>query len=781
MATAADDARAIVATTRLALESVRDRSPAAVQLLSLCSFLAADDVPRQMLFRGADKLPVEAREAMGSAEALLEPIEVLDRYGLLRIRGDAISFHRAIQEAIRDDLTADERAVWATSAASVVLNAFPGRPEDPEHWRWTGRLLPHALMTAEHLKGLDIQLDLAVDVRLHAARYLISQAQVEAAREMIEADLERLEKSGATGALYATALNQLGTAERALGQFNRARLHANRALEIHRAVREMPRQENPLQSTEPAADRVMQTKLAAESALPDDPEIVEDLRNLGYIAHHQGDDREAIDHFAQALMMRRRLYGDEHVLVAESYEDLFGPLAESGRLTDAVGVLRQAVEVEKAGLGALGETGVLNQRMLAVFEHPETAAETAAQILDQSESMYGPRHTGTADACRLLATLLRLLDQLDDSRRMADRALAIDLANFGDKHFRVGAGHIELMLIAATAGDLDDAERALRDGVEVARAAPDDERSNTLRLLRLSDALTRAAALDRARPFIPRAQAILEAAFPEGDPARPRALQDAMTAHLAAGDALLYEGSREEAESYYRRGLELALLTRETAFDDGIFHMRLWLLATLRGDDSAPEHLRESIRCFGDAGVESPVWEFVNHCSSLFPTVDRSPVVRAAVAALIDQAIEGGTVPEFRATLTAAVPDGWFTKESTTLLAPDGQSNVIASGEPLDPSIDVAKYASVQGEALVKDFPDYTERAFDAVEILGDRRGYLREFEWTPEDGTPVTQLQLYYVEDGRGYTATATTPTAGFPERELLLREVLRGLRIAA
>ena len=77
------------------------------------------------------------------------------------------------------------------------------------------------------------------------------------------------------------------------------------------------------------------------------------------------------------------------------------------------------------------------------------------------------------------------------------------------------------------------------------------------------------------------------------------------------------------------------------------------------------------------------------------------------------------------------------------------------------------------------EFPGYEEKSFDRMEVFGGRPGYLRHFQWTPPDDVPVTQLQLYYVESGRGYTATATTPTDAFPARELLLRQILLGLRI--
>lgn len=46
-----------------------------------------------------------------------------------------------------------------------------------------------------------------------------------------------------------------------------------------------------------------------------------------------------------------------------------------------------------------------------------------------------------------------------------------------------------------------------------------------------------------------------------------------------------------------------------------------------------------------------------------------------------------GLLQRFKPQLTAPLPEGWFAKESITLLAPDGQANVIASSEPLDRTI----------------------------------------------------------------------------------------------
>ncbi len=132
-------------------------------------------------------------------------------------------------------------------------------------------------------------------------------------------------------------------------------------------------------------------------------------------------------------------------------------------------------------------------------------------------------------------------------------------------------------------------------------------------------------------------------------------------------------------------------------------------------------------------------------------------------------------VPRLRATL----PDGWFAKESMTLLAPDGQANLIASSEPLDPSITAEQYAQVQGDLLAKEFPGYRQLRYQRALVFGGRPGYERAFQWTPPDGAPVIQVQLYFAASGRGYTATATTPAAQYPRFEGAFRKALDELSI--
>ena len=132
-----------------------------------------------------------------------------------------------------------------------------------------------------------------------------------------------------------------------------------------------------------------------------------------------------------------------------------------------------------------------------------------------------------------------------------------------------------------------------------------------------------------------------------------------------------------------------------------------------------------------------------------------------------------------RGVITASKPVDWFAKESHTFLAPDGRANVIASSEPLDPDIDSFSYADIQGDLLQREFRGYVQQSFEEMDVFGGRAGFMRRFTWQPEDGEPVTQIQLYCAEDGRGYTATATTPSTEYASYELTLVTLLQSLSI--
>jgi hypothetical protein len=363
---------------------------------------------------------------------------------------------------------------------------------------------------------------------------------------------------------------------------------------------------------------------------------------------------------------------------------------------------------------------------------------------------------------------------------MAQRAADINRSNYGPLHVRAASDIVSLMAVEVARGDLDAAETRLSEVAAIIMAARPDDRTAWLRRTTLHDLLAEAAMAERSAPLVERAITTLQDAFSEDAQLLGVARELVMTALQIRGDTLVRAERAADAAAEYERGLSLALLTTENFLDDAVFQIRLAYVGAKSGDKSVVQaHLSPALENLSRAGHPAPAWYVAAELSKLSGALGHVPLLEETVTTLIDDAIEGDAVPTFRGQLTAAMPPEWLAKESTTLLAPDGLSNIIASSEPVDPSFDSERYAAIQGDLLRTEFPDYEEKQYEAVPVFGGRSGYLRSFEWTPPDGERVAQIQLYYVEEGRGYTATATAPIEAFAERELLLREILRGLQI--
>ena len=129
--------------------------------------------------------------------------------------------------------------------------------------------------------------------------------------------------------------------------------------------------------------------------------------------------------------------------------------------------------------------------------------------------------------------------------------------------------------------------------------------------------------------------------------------------------------------------------------------------------------------------------------------------------------------------VTVALPTGWAVKHSITLVAPEGDANVIASSEPVPDGMTTEEYAASQRLRLEQDFPGFRQLHSESITLVDDRPAWLRVFAWEPPDQTPVTQVQMYAVLGGRGYTATATTTSEQYPRHQVELTQLIRSISV--
>ena len=76
-------------------------------------------------------------------------IGVIRQVGLVERDGSVVSMHRLVQEAIRAQLTPEQRDEWAERLLGVLVESLPD-PEDHTGWDEFELLVPHVVAVVEH-------------------------------------------------------------------------------------------------------------------------------------------------------------------------------------------------------------------------------------------------------------------------------------------------------------------------------------------------------------------------------------------------------------------------------------------------------------------------------------------------------------------------------------------------------------------------------------------------------------------------------------------------------
>ncbi|MFZ5450209.1 MAG: FxSxx-COOH system tetratricopeptide repeat protein [Thermodesulfobacteriota bacterium] len=558
-----------VATTwELSFQQVKAASPAAVDLLNLCAFLAPDDIPKQLLEQGAEHLPEPLAAAVQDPLALDDALGVLRRYSLLEVAGDALAVHRLVQAVARDRLEDDARKQWAGVAVALVNAAFPYI--ELENWPWCARLLPQALAALEHAAGLNLVISEMGRLWNQAGFYLQIRAEFAGARVAFERALTIDEAAyGPEHPEVAIRVNNLGNVLQALGDLAGARAYYERALAIDEATYgpdhpEVAIRVNNLGSVLQALGDLAGAKSAHERALaideaaygPHHPNVAIGVNNLGLVLRALGDLAGAKAYFEQALAIDEAAYGPEHPKVAIRVNNLGNVLQALGDLAGAKGAYERALAIDEATYGPdhpevaidVNNLGSVLQD-LGDLAGAKRAYERALAI---DEAAYGPHHPNVAIRVNNLGNVLQDLGDLAGAKSAYERALALAEAAYGPNHPDVAGDVNNLGSVLRALGDLAGArsyyERALAlweqvyglNHPQVATAV------NNLGLV-----LHALGDLAGARSYYERALAIDEAAYGPNHPMVAIAVNN-------LGSVLQDLGDLAGARAYYERALALA-------------------------------------------------------------------------------------------------------------------------------------------------------------------------------------------------------------------------------
>jgi tetratricopeptide (TPR) repeat protein len=352
-----------------------------------------------------------------------------------------------------------------------------------------------------------------------------------------------LRRRGAGGSHeLAVSLNNLGTAQIALGKFGEAEKNIRESLELHR--HEPTVDEAAVASNLDNIGIALQGQEKFEGALQattealgiyrrlhpgDNADVARSLTNIGYVLRSLGRLEEAGDKLSESLTMLRRLHPEGHPDVALCLNGLAGVRRMMGRLDEAEPLYREALEMRRRAYkgdhpdvaASLANFGMF----LASRGRPAEAVPLLREALEMDRRMLPRDHTDTLTCMNNLGAVLLdtkaygeaeglFYEALGMSRRLAKEK------NLGEDNEDTANALMGLGRARQGLGKRDEARTALDESVAIQRRMAGTEPSYGLvrALYRSGCVRLENGEKDAARRDLEEAVVIGEKVLGAGDP-----------------------------------------------------------------------------------------------------------------------------------------------------------------------------------------------------------------------------------------------------------------------
>ncbi len=391
----------LLKVVRLSGEKIAKTGSVAAALLSLCAFLAPDEILESLLVACSAVLQKRTRKLTINTSRHNAVLTTLHAYGLLDrdLAVRSLTIAREIQAAWRSQLAAGEERDWAEQAVRAIGTIFAML--DMNDWEACQRLLPHAQLCAAHIERWQLELVEGAWLLHHMGWYLHTRGQYAEAQRYEERALAMYRTVlGDEHSSTAMILNNLAVTYEDLGKLSDAATLHMQALAIRRSV-------------------------LGENH----PETATSLHNLALVYHEQGKLDDAASLYRQALAVRLQLLGDMHPDIATLLADLAALYAEQGKFSDALSLYQQALAIRRKALGGRHpDTIALLSRLAGTSQAQgnfDKAIHWHQQALAAQRKTLGYEHPDIAATFSALATIYQAQGKLDEAAFWLQHALAI--------------------------------------------------------------------------------------------------------------------------------------------------------------------------------------------------------------------------------------------------------------------------------------------------------------------------------------------------------------------
>lgn len=390
-------------TLGVALGHLSASSPAAVQLLRLCSVMAPEDLPIDLVFDAAAALPEPLAAVVANPLDRNDCMATLLSSGLLSMPSEnRYWIHRLVQTVTRENLDAGALADALGHAAKVLRFGVRDVVDFTDQNPVLRRSIEHAKAVVVRCHTADLVSDDVVTLTLTAAEYLLRHRYDTGTVEVLLRWVvySTLRWAAEDDVRVAQAMSGLGRALQVKGDHRAALDFAERALRVRRRL-------HP----------------------GDHADVAAGLSEVATSKYWLGSDDEARGLHQEALDMRRRLFDGDHVDVAASLTMLaatYYGLLDYARARDLVEeglAMRRRLGLRKDP--EIAESLCDLAANLLWLGEPVAAREAAAEAFDIDTHLFKSDHPDVLWCLRTLAESTLDSGEPETAKKMYELAIGM--------------------------------------------------------------------------------------------------------------------------------------------------------------------------------------------------------------------------------------------------------------------------------------------------------------------------------------------------------------------
>lgn len=443
---APDGYKETVATTwSLAFEEIREK-PMAEELLSLCSIVAPDAIPRTLLERALGIYGETVKKEETIDEFVIDDAYgVLRSYSLITLDEKFVTVHRLVQSVVRDRMSEDDLARYRNAMVVALSERFPKAGyDDPYCWPECNILHPHSLYILE-----DVQLD--YDNVWYARTILLNFVAGYSLGRGLYVDAETIYRR-----IIEIREKQLGSDHQDVAESIN-----NLAVLLH-SKREYEEAELLLRKTLVIRERYFGI---------DHLEVATTLNNLGMLLTDEGKYEEAESFLRQSLTITENKLGKDHhdlITVLNNLGILFYSL---GKYDEAFMSYRRALDIIERRFGFnnlyMSKTLINFSNLLEKCGLIEESELLARQSLIIAEKQLGADHPDLVTKLSGLAILFKKAKRYDEALFLHERALAILLDRLGSDNADVAKTINNIGIVLQEMGRYEEAKLHFLDAIKI--------------------------------------------------------------------------------------------------------------------------------------------------------------------------------------------------------------------------------------------------------------------------------------------------------------------------